>query len=255
MNTSTKDHMREPVFSLDQVEDLLTSVTGLEAIGSFSAMMPQVGLDFDKGRELMIVGRSTNGWGEPADGANTQFTLAEIIEPSVRRGFSERSLRSSDEDPMDWVPGYLPKSPFWRVAKAVAGGLGIGGADWYRRIAYTNLYKVGRAYKGNPPDSVATAQMSVCTRLLRHEITVLSPRRVLFLVGCDPDCDWFQWFQEALSFDKAGEERGATYTAKWGSIGQSSVVVLPHPQGKPESLLAGKAVDLFRAFGVGATAL
>jgi hypothetical protein len=235
------------IYSLDQLDELLRAVAGRPSSGPFAALVPQVGSEFEPGRELMIIGRATNGWGEPEDGDDTQFTLAEIVDPDVRRGFVERTLRSVDEDPLIWVNEYGPRSAFWRVARRVAEGLGVAGEHWYRRVAWSNLYKVGPAEAGNPSDALMQAQQAMCIQLLRHELAVLQPRRVLFMVGCGVEADWFQWFEQPLGFMDAGRGEAVGQALQWGRIAQAEVVVLPHPQGKPESKLAEAALQRFQA--------
>jgi len=233
------------IYSLEQLDELLRTVAGRPGRGPFAALVPQVGSEFEPGRELMVIGRATHGWGEPEDGDHTQFTLAEIVDPGVRRGFVERTLHSVDEDPLAWVNEYGPRSAFWRVARTVAEGLELAGEHWYRRIAWSNLYKVGPAEAGNPSDALMDAQQTVCIQLLGHELATLQPRRVLFLVGCGVDADWFQWFEQSLGFVEDGHGEVEGQAIRWGHIGTSQVIVLPHPQGKPEGKLAEAALLRF----------
>ena len=236
--------MPETSYTLDQLAALLESVAGSPDPGLHAALVPQVGSAFEPARELRVIGRATNGWGEPAaqEGANTQFTLAEISDPVVRRGFAERTLGFGGADPLDWVNKFGPRSAFWRVARRVAEGLGLVGDHWYRRLAWSNLYKVGPADAGNPSSPLMDAQFETCCRLLRHEFEALAPRRVLFLVGCGGSADWFQWFEQPLWFVEDGRGEAAGHPVRWGRIGQAAVVVLPHPQGKPEAALAEAAL-------------
>jgi len=235
------------IYSQDQMEQLLESVAGRPGRATYAALVPQVGSAFASSRALMVVGRVTNGWGEPEEGSNTQFTLNEIVDPTVCRGFAERTLGFVDDEPLAWVNEYGPRSAFWRVARRVAEGLDLAGEHWYRQVAWSNLYKVAPADAGNPSDALMQAQQAVCIQLLRHELAVLRPRRVLFLVGCGVEADWFQWFEQPLEFVEAGRGEVAGQTLRWGRIAQAEVVVLPHPQGKPESKLAEAALQRFRA--------
>lgn len=232
--------MPDTIYSLDQVEELLRSVAGHADRDPFAALVPEVGSEFMSGRELMVVGRATNGWAERTERA---FKLDEIDDPASRRCFAERTLRFVRADPLAWVNRYGPGSPFWRVARKVAGGLGIGGDLWYRRIAWSNLYKAVPAAKRGPSGSLMEAQREVCRRLLCHEIACLAPRRILFLVGCGNGHDWFRWFDAPLGFIEAGQAEVAGHAIRWGTIAHSNVVVLPHPQGKPEGKLAEAALQ------------
>jgi len=68
---------------------------------------------------------------------------------------------------------------------------------------------------------------------------------VLFLVGCGVDADWFQWFEQSLGFVEDGHGEVEGQAIRWGHIGTSQVIVLPHPQGKPEGKLAEAALLRF----------
>jgi len=234
------------IYSLDQLEELLRTVAGHSAGEAHTALVPQVGSEYKPDRGLLVVGRAINGWGEPEEGANTQFSLAEIADPAVRRGYAERTLGFVDADPLAWVNEYGPRSAFWRVARRVAEGLGVDGEHWYRRIAWSNLYKVGPADAGNPSDALMDVQQAVCIQLLRHELVELKPLRVLFLVGCGVEANWFQWFEQPLGFVEDGHGEVAGHAIRWGHIGTSRVLVLPHPQGKQEGRLAEAALQHFR---------
>ena len=157
---------------------------------------PLRGADYE--RELLVIGRSVNGWVE-------DWTGRELAEGRVRRAAVEH-LRA-DAEPTEgcrmrwvtdlWGPGQgyrTSRSAFWRVLRRIVltdPTSGIDPARWSSRLVWTNLYKVAPAAGWNPGADLQRAQRASASDLLRIEIEEFAPRRVLALTGSwiDPFVD------------------------------------------------------------------
>ncbi len=238
------------IYDAEHLNRLLLSVAGLDRPGHFSALIPQRGREYTG--ELMVVGRCTNGRGSPDQEARegTWFTLVTLADPTTRSALIARILAEATQeaaparDPLSWVVGL--RSQFWGVARRIACGLGLSESRWYRHVAWSNLYKVAPAAGGTVTETHTAPQMEVCQALLRHELVTLRPRRDTFMLGCGSEANWFQWFEGPLGLVEQGHERLlGRHPIRWGAIGDASVIVLPHPQGKPLDVLAEAAVGRF----------
>ncbi len=179
-------------------------------------------------RELMVVGRAPNGWrkiGKPCDwqkGDKIPCILGQIFD-------------ANQGCPLAWVTkqwgvnesGYnTKKSAFWRVIHRVFEGLLGHSNDWPSHLVWTNLYKISPNIGGNPTGELLNLQHDICIKILKAEIELYQPKRVLFLTGSD----WAKDFLSALEFKSDCKERTSSGTIFNGA----KVVIMPHPQGKPE---------------------
>jgi len=206
--------------------------------------------------ELMVVGRSVNGW-------NPQFSLRDLEKDKaseiIDKVFTPEKWLDPDDpiifdNPILWFSknwgrrnGYNTKrSAFWRVIHSIVKELGVADVSssaWPSFICWSNLYKVSPAERGNPSEKLMKTQHNICARILRKEVTVWKPRRVLFLTGMT----WAEPFLNEMEF-RPGENLPPDPIEADGTIfNRSKVVVGPHPQCKPEKPL----VDSIKAvFGV-----
>lgn len=191
---------------------------------------------------MMLIGRAVNGW-------RHDFTLDSVADEEGRTRFLDgvRRKEAKDDCPMEWITNHWPwpkgeystsRSAYWRVARKVATHLGIRGSDWPSHILWSNLYKVSPARTGNPDLALREAQQEACRRLLRWEIEHFQPKVVVALTGWW----WFRDFAEAL---------GADVEVTWnepveavGRVGESVLVVAPHPQGKREADIVGRVREI-----------
>lgn len=204
--------------------------------------VPRAGGQF--GGKLMVVGRAVNGWIH-------QFHHPQISDAAAREAFLKvvTGKEGGSEGTMAWVEWNWPRSKgrystsrsaFWRVIKKVASGLGVGGAGWPERIAWTNLYHVSPSDTGNPDTALREVQLEACRRLLRYEVDRLRPEVILVLTGRW----WFGPFETSLGVRLAATDGNPVEAV--GQIGGSRVVVAPHPQGKPEALLVREILEAVR---------
>lgn len=200
---------------------------------------PRVARQFDG--KLMVVGRAVNGWIH-------LFDRTKVGDATARDAFlnTVAEIEGGLEGAMAWVEGSWPRSnrpystsrsAFWRVIGKVASGLGIGGVGWSERIAWTNLYRVSPASTGNPVTALREAQLEVCRHLLRYEIDRLHPEIILVLAGRW----WFKPFKASLGANLAAVDKKLIEAL--GQVGDSRVIVAPHPQGRPEAVLVQEIME------------
>ena len=184
----------------------------------------------EKNSGFLFVGRSVNGW------KNGDFD----------------SIFNA-EDQMKWVEnqwGSKDKyntyhSPFWRVIKRVSTEYSHNKEDWYKNVAWSNLYKVAPSAGGNPDDFICGWQFYNCCRILQKEIELLSPQVVIFLTGKS-------WSNSFLWYLNGGKEPlikysldwGGVYTAELMKIGTFYCLATEHPQGKPEASHVNAIIEL-----------
>jgi hypothetical protein len=201
------------------------------------------GREFYKRRELLVVGRAVNGWLCSDQAENWKA-------PEKRDEFIEKIFK--DKTPITWVSEQwgsaekynTKRSAFWRVARELVRKLeiaDIGNNDWPSHIAWSNLYKVAPAAGGNPSETLKEAEFQYCTKILSTEIMELKPRRIAFLTGLK----WAEQFLGALGADPSGRYANCRLEASGRLSSESNFVVLPHPQGKPESEIVDAAVHGF----------
>jgi hypothetical protein len=203
--------------------------------------------------KLMVVGRAVNGWCD--EWSPNIATIKEEREKIVESAYQE-CLFINDECPMKWVsdkwgisePGTYTyntkRSAFWRVIRQVAGRLGIADIetdDWPSHLIWSNLYKIAPFKGGNPSEKLCDLQYDQCVKCLKQEIRDWKPRRILFLTGLG-------WAKELLE-DLQQIEKSKGYVEAAGELitgkHKAKVVVVPHPQGKPESQIVDEIIDAF----------
>ena len=200
---------------------------------------------------LLVIGRATNGWREPF--------RADALMTSAGRGKATAKAFAGDggePDPMAWVsrqwsgpefPYKTGSSAFWRVVRSTVLALKLATPDddrWPSSVAWTNLYKVA-PNGANPPDSLANAQLPSCIDILRAEIDLLEPQRVLFLTGEA----WAQPFLEGLRFSVAAGSPPPPVEAAGRIAGGARVVIAPHPQSRAEAPFVREIARAFTADG------
>jgi hypothetical protein len=199
--------------------------------------------------ELMVVGRAVNG-------GDICFKASELDERRQGELLDKLCAEAMPEgrDPLGWVGrGWGSKteyntrrSQFWRVIRAVSLALipDASPVDWYSHIVWTNLYKVSPHQTGNPSGDLLRNQLPACVDLLSTEIEHWNPRRVLFLTGLE----WARPFLSKLGCVVDAPGTGAIIEATT-TLGGKDVIVAPHPQGKPERILARDIIARFQRGG------
>ncbi len=200
--------------------------------------------------ELMVVGRAVNGW--------TQGIYpTELNSSSSREEYAEtiyRTVTRQDGCPMEWITECwgnqedynTRKSAFWRVIRTVIGELNIADIDqntWPSHIVWSNLYKLAPEEGGNPNNTLCNAQLSGCCSLLKLELSIYNPKRLLLLTGIG-------WAKPFLNEIFSIRKTDGTYVEAVGKpkIGDQpmNVVVATHPQGKPENEWVHEVLEGFQ---------
>jgi hypothetical protein len=196
---------------------------------------------------LMVIGRSVNGW-------IAEWTAGQLLDDRERRAavaWMRRDAQPQVGDRMAWVEdlwgasnGYnTRRSAFWRVVRDVVDA-GDGQPGWSGRIVWSNLYKVAPAAGWNPGVDLQRAQRDGAIDLLRIELDVFQPRRVLAMTG-----GWIRPFVDGLGLP-LGWHSGLVEAT--GTGGGCSWVVAKHPMGKPHSAFVAEVRAAFEVDGAGA---
>ena len=219
-----KENLKENLLPLYQ--NLLDKVKIKKNIYTFCM---QWGNQFPQEKEsgILFVGKATNGW------ITDSKKIEELFGETKDRIFAR-------DDQMKWISnlannekGYnTRKSAFWRVIKSVSE-FKNGKDDWFSKIAWSNLYKVGPE-KGNPSESLKKEQENICKIILETEIKILNPKYVIFLSS-----GWEHNFLNYLIKDLPKENFNKVkwsnkYETKGFTINGTNYITSLHPQGKNE---------------------
>lgn len=193
--------------------------------------------------ELLVVGRAVNGW-------QTSYTINKLHRNGVIERILKDIIQPKKECLSDWVQecwenrnGYNTKgSAFWRTTKGITSKLNISTQeDWASSIVWSNLYKIAPFEGGNPSDSLRERTRKDCIHILKAEIEILNPKRIVFLTGAN----WFDDFAEGLEFNEDRSKRHPI--EKSGMIfNGAQIAILPHPQGKKEEPLINSVAKHFQ---------
>jgi len=203
-------------------------------------------------QELMVVGRSVNGWTteRTPNQLNSQSASRTLIQEM--RGFSQ----STDSNcPMNWVvqsegakPYNTRRSAFWRVMRNVSFNLfvGVNSERWSSSLIWSNLYKVSPSSGGNPSAKLIAIQLPFCIQLLRQELLQWTPKRLLFLTGWSWAAPFFQDGQIIFAQEESRKFVEAVgYIQVSGSIHRIRTVIAPHPQSKDETSITQQIIKSF----------
>ena len=195
------------------------------------------GTDYD--RDLMVVGRATNGWvpglkpDEMHDEQKVVDFMNRIEESRIKYGV--HWVVDSWGNKHDYDPA---TSAFWRTTKTLLSEL-IQMNDeavkrWSSKIVWSNLYKVAPKDGGNPSERLAGIQLKACRELLQAEILAYKPKRLVFATG-----GWANDFLDMPCFLPARDDFPNEHVERFGTIvvgGENigAYVVAKHPQGKKE---------------------
>lgn len=226
-------------------------------------------------KKLLVVGRAINGVRRNDRAINgvrrndEEWELKDLsCEREVRSKVDKamgKYKKDDNENPLDWVRrAWYPetrdnyntrRSAFYRVVRSMVKELGIAdvnGSSWLSPIACSNLYKISPANGGNPSGVLLQSQIPACTEILKQEIELWQPERVLFLTGRK----YAGRFLDELDFksvhvdDKfiGKEEMIGGYLSGFDRIMKApDVVVASHPQGKPEKKIIEFATRFFQS--------
>ncbi|MCH4896687.1 hypothetical protein E0494_08250 [Marinilabiliaceae bacterium JC040] len=178
---------------------------------------------------IMFVGKCLNGSDNGSLNLNVLF------------GNTKNSLVSKKEQ-LRWVvecegntEGYnTNKSAFWRLIKNISQEIyHTNEEEWYRKIAWNNLYKLSPKKGGNTSESTKSLQFETCAKILKKEISIMSPKYVIFFTS--------DWEDDFLTYLNNGEKLKYIDKASWGEyktkvckIKSKYYIISKHPQCKDE---------------------
>lgn len=179
----------------DEYEKLLGTLRPPFKCNDVSGFTPIIGLNYKGSRsQLLVCGRAVNGW---RGNLNFENTDAEIYKSMCN--IHPKDLAVGCE--MNWIKraktswdaniknSYNHKrSSFWNgirdVLKELEGDSELDTKeDWPSLLAWSNVYKISPADKGNPNSKLRRVQIPQCKVILQKEIEFLRPKNILFITG------------------------------------------------------------------------
>lgn len=193
--------------------------------------------------ELMVVGRAVNSWNKAMD-KNKKSDIAKLNK-FVQNELSNANLNWVEE----WWLGKPGKdyktssSAFWRVIKAMATNINGDQKDIFNTIVWSNLYKVSNWDGGNPTSKLMNLQFDYCLEILKLELEIFKPKRVVFLTSYD----WANEFLTPIGVNQIKTRKKFEFVDYIGEYNGIKMVVSQHPQGKPEEPHVN---EILKAFSV-----
>jgi hypothetical protein len=197
----------------------------------------QWGKDFPEEGGVLFVGKAVNEW------------FSNETKMSVLFGMEDMSKRIfARDDQMVWVknndrgfgkPYDVNRSAFWRVVKRICNQ-----EDWYKHVAWTNLYKRAPAGGNNPTLKDRCHQWPVCEQIFNKELEILLPKYVImFTSGWEQD---FALFQNTKPEARVAWGKKKKYCTCRYKKGNTRFIVSHHPQGKDEQSHADAILELMK---------
>jgi hypothetical protein len=251
---------------LRRIAEAVANDDGLPLSEAVTGFLALVGRNYLPGRELMVVGRATNGgwagkWPLP-ELQKQQFidcVLHKSVDPSPSGQLCrmrwvtdqwglQKASRVWKENDWDNDPYSTARSAFWGAIRELVSRLGIADVEqdsWPSHLVWSNLYKIGPAGGGNPSSRLCSLQHEACAHLLTVEIETYRPKRIVFLTGRD----WLEGFLPTISayaeryrYDSGLVEAKGVFALPSQEI---QVVVAKHPQGKKRADWVGSVLEAF----------
>lgn len=147
------------------------------------------GSEYKKGG-LMFVGRAVNGWC-PLPQENDERIIIErlkLCSKCTLNWIQERNdiwqICADNGCPYAKEKGIIDgrpiHSPFWYLVEYIYKKEYGEEPEWYKKIVWTNLYKLSYVNGGNP-DGFYEPQIDACNRLLIKDIEDYKPRKIFFI--------------------------------------------------------------------------
>ena len=201
--------------------------------------------DPDLKNGLMVVGKAVNDWNEfQIDEAEFGDLYEGGPVPLHEDGDIEAFFRENSDSKYN-----MNRSAFWRTVRNTAKGLfDCKDRNFGKYIIYSDLYKI--ALPGKNPDSyLKQLELTECMEILRKEIQLWKPAYILFLTGWEWVDPFLVNFEQKDGLICSNKTQNDNLLEEWGQFPDGCrIAVIPHPQGKPEKLLAGKAIAFFQDF-------
>ena len=183
-------------FYLEAYQNLLKDYTNnLKSSGDkyydekkYTLFYPIIGKDYNKDRELLVVGQATSNWNAENNSWNSKASakdFSNIISKS--REWSKAEI--DNECPLEWVNSEwekwkLYRSAFWNLTyNLVKETYNITDENWNNIIAYRNLMKISPSPKGNPNEDEKSFQLKCSAELFKMELEELRPKNCLIITN------------------------------------------------------------------------
>lgn len=194
---------------------------------------------------ILFVGRAVNSW--ISDVLDVDYLFCETNDNRIFNCHNQ--IKWVEENRGKEYGEYnTNKSAFWRVIKQTTKRLYPSGR-WYEKIAWSNLCKLS-PYKGlNPTDSSFFKQLEVNKRILDVELTVLSPKVIVFLTKHN----WAKYyFPELLNKTSSPIKSVAwcKYKSHLYKINNQYIIISEHPMGKKEKAHIDALVELIKHINI-----
>jgi hypothetical protein len=238
---------------------------------------PQVGENYDDAKnedKILFVGRCANGWitrGLDIEKLFNEEDPNTIVNRKDQMIWVEESWQKKDKEwadyknsPEEWQkknptrkkPYSTTMSAFWRVIKNITKNLfDLSDDNWYKNIAYTNLYKAS-PYKNmnsskaaNPEGNLPRLQKDICIEILNHEIEYFNPKFIIFLTS-----PWEKFYWEHLKQIGYNEHKsdiiqwGKNYNVYYQKFNDKIFILSHHPAGKNECLHIKTIIDVIKKY-------
>ena len=234
-----------------------------DAVTGFMAMKGRL-----YNRELMVVGRAVNGW------TRRSWTPEALASDEAVHEFVsvvQQSVTAPESCPMQWVSKAwgsralnwpsnwacvgnqeynTRRSAFWRVIRNLVDELGladINNDSWPSHLVWSNLYKVSPAAGRNPPARMRSLQVDKCVSLLKLELEIYKPKRLLLLTGKDWAAPFLQQTVANMNVVQGSRLVHADGTLTVGADDTCAIVVAAHPERKPEATWVREVLQSFQS--------
>ena len=171
----------------DYIRDIKSNGNKTLMEKEYTLFYPCIGKDYNKDRELLVVGQATRNWNAENNKwniKNAEKDFENIIDKSI-----DCSSEDKGKCPLQWVNDDWDKykfshSFFWNVTyKLVKQNYGRTDENWTNIIAWSNLLKIAPAEENNPKGVEFDIQIKNAAKLFKLEIEKLEPKNCLLITN------------------------------------------------------------------------
>lgn len=202
---------------------------------------------------LMFVGRAVNGWEVPFEDCSTlEATVKSVIRQKNRlHEFANEFVVQEDGSKY-----YYARSPFLRLMRKTVGAFHGTEEDWYRRLCWSNLFKVAPRNGNNPSWRMVRDHIPQYQEILRQEIILNQPDLVIFVTDigyfdCYKDSKKYKNFMPLLSYPSVITEQNWSYVQAAGlfdNIRDTKIIVCCRPERKSDDALNQMVAELQQVY-------
>ena len=187
---------------------------------------------------LLVIGREPFYWHE-------EFSPEEIYRRGAQYVFDSKVLQHGANELISPSHNFSCNSfndPFLKCIKEVVMQLGIcrQHENWSSYIALTYLFKLAFSRKGYLPEKPRNIQIELCREILHLELSILKPKRVLFLTG-------MKYMKEFLNLSDDVELTGYVHNLGEFDYGihKAQTVITVNPVNCPRQKLVSMILERF----------